>query len=652
MPDWESLLEPIKIGSLSAKNRVEAAPTLPCLANTDGSVSTELVDYYAAKARGGAGIVTVGESAVDADYAITHGGQLIIDHERKIPGLSRLAETIKRYGALASLELCHGGRQTMPNLIGDRPPIGPSPGSSKLHELLLGRKIETQEMTSEMIGQVIQNFASAAFRLKQAGFDMCLVHGGHGWLLGQFLSPLTNLRTDEYGGSLENRSRFSRQVLEAIREKCGPEFGIELRFSGEELVPGGLQADEAMQFARLVEDCVDCFQVSCGMMGEPGTIPYVHPAFFLPRGRNVHLAARLKQSVSKPVTALGAIMDFDQAEAIVAGGEADMVAMARPLMADPALPSKSIHGRKDQVIPCIRCNECLARVAHFIPVRCAVNPLTGMETEYRLVPPATRKKKVVVVGGGPGGMEAALIAASRGHSVVLFERDEKLGGNLWVASQPPFKDDMKLFLSYLERQMDASSVDVRLGAEADASLVSGEVPDELVLAVGAEPLCPGIPGLDAAGVLWAGDVFAGAVIAGKTVVVAGGGGVGCETALYLSHQGKKVVVVEMLDEPALDYNFANRSLLLELLASHNVDIRTGCKLEAVKAGRVVVSGPGGKESEIVTDAVVHSLGMAPRTAIVDQLKGLALDVHVIGDCRSPRLIIDAVHEGFHAAIEM
>ena len=393
MAKWKSLLQPLQIGPVIVKNRVEAAPTLPCLANVDGSVTTELVDYYRAKARGGAGIMTVGESAVDSDYGITHAGQLFLDHDNKIPGLSRLADAIHRHGALASIELCHGGGQTLPDLIGGRDPIAPSVMTSKLHETLAGRHIDVQVMDQELIDRVVENYARAAQRVQKAGFDMILLHGGHGWLLAQFTSPRTNKRTDEYGGSLENRARFPLRVLSRIRELCGPCFAIEYRFSADELVPDGLSQEEGIRFAQIIEDHVDCFHTSCGTMSELGLIPYVHPAYFLPQGKNVHYATALKEAVKKPVTAVGAIVDFALAERIVREGLADMVAMARPLIADPDLPVKSIRGRENDVVSCIRCNECLSRVARFIPVRCATNPRAGIETEVSTIQPAQRDQE-------------------------------------------------------------------------------------------------------------------------------------------------------------------------------------------------------------------------------------------------------------------
>jgi NADPH-dependent 2,4-dienoyl-CoA reductase/sulfur reductase-like enzyme len=353
------------------------------------------------------------------------------------------------------------------------------------------------------------------------------------------------------------------------------------------------------------------------------------------------------------VTTVGAIVDFELAERIVAEGRADMVAMARALIADPCLPGKTMHGLEDEVIPCIRCNECLNRVARFIPVRCATNPRAGIETELASLPPAAaHRRKVVVAGGGPAGLQAAITAAERGHTVVLFEKSGRLGGNLIAASGPAFKDDMKRFLRYLEGRVRTLPIDVRLGTAADPASVAAERPDRLVVAVGADPARPDIPGLENANVVWAGDVSADLVETGGRVVVAGGGGIGCETALHLARKGKQVVVVEMLDEAALDFNFINRGMLLELVAEAGVEVLTGTTVLAVDVSGVTVADGEGHRREVEGETVVLALGMTPRTAVVEALRPSAPRVTVVGDCLKPRLIIDAVREGFHAAAEI
>ncbi len=646
------LFEPIKIGELTVKNRIEAAPTLPVLANPDGHASRELIDYYKEKARGGAGIVTVGESAVDREYGVTHAGQLIIDSDKMLPYLCQLAEAIKRYGAKASLELCHGGRQAIPGLLEGRKPIAPSPMSSPFHEMLAGQKIEVQEMDMGMVETVIEHFADAAFRLKRAGFDMVLVHGGHGWLLAQWLSPYSNKRTDGFGGSLENRAKFPIEVIERIREKVGSDFAIEYRMSGNELVTGGLTTEEAVEFARMIEDKVDCIHVSAGMMAEPATIPYFHPPTYLPHAPNVYLAEEIKRAVNIPVTCVGAIINPDEAEDILKQGKADIIAMARTLIADPAFPRKVQGHKTDEIIPCTRCNECLGRVATFMPLRCAVNPLTGRETEFNAIPPAQNSKKVLVVGGGPAGLEAACVAASRGHKVTLFEKNKKLGGNLALASIPPFKEDMRRFLDYLVNHVTRLPVDIKLATEATAHTVKAEDPEVLILAVGAEPLTPEIPGSNKSNTLWAGDVLTGKFEVGQRVLVAGGGLVGCETALFLALQGKHVAVIEMMDEVATDLNPVSRILLLELLEKQGVMIKTGVKLEKILEDGAVTIDRDWNREKIAAHSVVLSLGLSPRTDIVRKLERLAPEVYAVGDCVSPRKLMDAVHEGFNIAVDI
>ena len=649
---YQHLFQPLDIGPLKVKNRIVAAPTLPVLARPDGSPSRELIDFYEAKARGGAGVVTVGESAIDYEYAITHAGQINLGSDMMIPGLSLLAEAIKRHGAAASLELCHGGRQTLPEMIGGKTPIAPSPVPSRFHEMIGGRPIPVVEMNHDQIQSVIENFAAAAFRLKRAGFDMVMLHGGHGWMLAQWLSPFSNQRTDEYGGSLENRARFPLAVIRRVRERIGPDMAIEYRMSGDEMVPGGLTLEEAAKFARLIENDVDCIQVSAGMMGEPYTVPYFHPPSYLPPGPNVHLAEKIKAAVSIPVATVGAIVSPEQADDIIREGRADLVAMARALMADPAMPRKALSGRRDQIIPCTRCLECLGRVAVFIPLRCAVNPVTGRETRFASVPKAEQPKNVVVVGGGPAGLTAAQNAAKRGHRVTLLEKSDVLGGWVRPGSRPDFKEDLRTWLEYLIRTVSNSTVDVRMSQEATPERIKALAPDVLILAVGSQPASLAIPGIDSPRVAWAGEVYTSTVDIGPEVVIVGGGLVGCETALILARRGKQVTVVEAMDEPAVNMNPASRMMLLELLEKEKVTILTRTAAESVEADGLAVREQQGQNRLLPADTILMATGMKSRLADAQQWMQCAPEVHIIGDCLRPRKIINAVHEGFNAALEI
>ena len=655
MPPWEALNVPIKIGSLTAKNRVEAAPTLTCTAHADQSVSRELIEFYRAQAKGGAGIITVLETAVDQDRSISQPSGLNIGSDFFVPGLSALAEAIKCDGALASIQLNHAGRQAVAALNGGRNPICPSGMTGVFTEDRRRGAQVIEEMSLDMIDQVIENYAAAAWRAKMAGFDMIMIHGGHGWLISQFVSPAVNKRTDEYGGSLENRVRFATRVVGAIRERCGTDFAIEYRMSASDLVPGGMEIADAVRYAQIMQDKVDLFQVSAGMISEFHTYPYTHPAYYLPHGENLARAAEIKKAVTTPVAVVGAILDLDEAGEWVAQGKVDVVALCRALIADTSLPKKTFRGRKDDVVPCIRCNICTLRGGHGEAVRCTVNPLSVREDYYRWLPAsAAQKKKVVVVGGGPAGIEAALVASSRGHNVTLFEMRDRLGGNLLVSSGPAFKNDWASFLEYLLRKINRSAVTLRLGTQATAELVAAESPDEVVVAVGAEPVWPDLPGVHGPNVLWAGDVMEGREVAGRNIVVAGTGGMGMEAALHLAQQGKQVQIVELAGGSEMDRtaNFINVIVLKDQLEDLKVYTHPDLVLEEILDGEVVVKDAAQHQRTLPAEAVVVAPPLRSRRALVDGFSGLAEEVHIVGDCKAPRILFNAIHEGFEAGLEI
>lgn len=658
MTKFRHVFSPLKIGNLTVKNRIEVAPTVACLATADGMVTAELIAYTQSLAGSGAGVVTIGDSVVDFEYAKDHEAQLNLGDDRILPGLSRLVYAIHRYGAKASIEINHGGRFSAPGLLQGRNPIGPSPIPSNA-ELMFAeqegrRAVQVTEMTQDHMDMVIDRYVHAVFNCMQAGFEMVMLHGAHGHMLSQFVSPLSNKRTDLYGGSMENRARFPIQVLDAIRKKVGDRVAIEYRISATEIVPDGMQLEDTIEFVKMIQDKIDLLHVSVGLLTEPleANAQMIQPTY-LPHGLNVHWAEKIKKAVSVPVTAVGSI-DMEMADNIIREGKADMVAMARNIIADSGYVNKMRRGEYDDVRPCVRCNTCTGNTAHFYPILCAVNPVVGREAEYRYIRPADKIKKVVIAGGGPAGMQAALTASSRGHKVTLYEKSEKLGGNLHLAASLPFKADMKNHLEWLIKQTMKAPVDVKLNTEATPGNIKAESPDVLIVAVGARPLIPDIPGINKTNAVWAGDVALGIVPVGDTVLVAGGGLTGCETALHLALQGKTVTIIDLVAEVdiAKDCPIINRLGLMQLIRENKVSFKTEVKLEEITDKGVKVIDKKWNRYEIPADTVVLSLGFEPLSEVADLFRDLAPDVYVIGDCQSPRNLKAAIHEGFNYAVEI
>lgn len=651
MNGFENIFSPLRIGNVEVKNRIEFSPSCTCLGSPDGYVTKELIAYYQAIARGGAGIVTIGETPVDYKYAKRHEYQLNISDEKVIGGLSVLVEAVHRYGAKLSIELNHGGG----SLINREEAIAPSPIPSKLEELLArmeGRKkIRVLEMTQDMIDEVIDSFACAAERCMRAGFEMIMIHGGHGHLLAQFLSPYSNKRTDAYGGSLENRARFALEVLTEIRKRVGSRLAIEYRISANELVPGGMQEDETIEFVKMIQDKIDLLHISSGILGDPESSQYLIQPTYFPHCHNVHYAERFKKELAIPIATVGSISNMQMAEKIIAEGKADVVAMARAIIADPEIVNKTRRGEADEVRPCLRCNVCTKNTRNNFPIRCTVNPVIGREIDYTNIEPAKKKKKVVIVGGGPAGMEAALIASCRGHEIVLYEKSDKLGGNLILASGPSFKADMKHYLEWLIRQVQKNpDIKIKLKVEATSETIKTEKPDVVIIAIGSEPLTLDIPGKNRNNVVWAGDVHMDRVSVGETAVIVGGGLTGCEAALHLAKKGRKVTVIDMLSWGELAAEIPRG--LTTLLRENGVHFLAEVKLEEITDEGVTVIDKSWRRIEILADTVVLSLGFKPRREAANSFSNIVPEVYIIGDCRKPKDLQQAIHDGFNVAVEI
>jgi 2,4-dienoyl-CoA reductase-like NADH-dependent reductase (Old Yellow Enzyme family)/thioredoxin reductase len=657
---YEHVFTPITVKGIDFKNRIETPPTLPFLASADGMATAELVAYHRAFARGGAGIVTVGDSGISL-RGKNHEGQLNLGTDAAIPGLNKLYEAISRYGAVASIELNHGGHNTF--VKGQRP-LGASRLPSGLEEqaaALEGRfPVTPVEMTEDDIAETIESFANAAWRCRAANFKMIMLHGAHGHILAQFLSPLWNNRTDRWGGSVEKRARFPLAVLDAVRKKCGPDLIIEYRISLDEKAPGGLGPDDVIEFLKMIEDKIDIVHVSAGLLSIPTLSHHMIQPLYMPHMYNVHYAEMAKKRTNLLVTTVGSILTLENAEKILADGRADFVALGRPFIADAELMRKSLSGRQEDVRPCIRCNWCAGRPRHtFLPTRCSVNPFAARGVEYpteNSIAKADKKKRILIAGGGPAGMQAALTGMKRGHEVFLYEMTDGLGGMLDTGSKLPFKGDLRKFLDWLISQTLECGATIKYGTEVTAAIVDGIKPDALVIAVGAVPFIPNVPGVERPNVHWAGDVDAGRAEVGKEVVVIGAGITGGETALALARQGKTVTILEMLGPESLGNGGSPIAVtgLFELLKESGVTIVPHTKMQAITDSGVRTINNSFREMEYPAESIVLATGMRARKEKVAELRRLIpeTEVYVIGDCLRPRTLAAATHEGFNAVVDI
>lgn len=650
---YPNLFSPGRLGRLTLRNRVVLAPMGTSFGSLDGRVTDRHIAYYAERARGGAGMIISEVVKVEADIDPSPVGNLLrLDSPHQVAGFFDLAQAIHDHGARACLQLTPGfGRQ------GDPPPNRPPVSSSDIPAF--GKPgVVCHGLSREEIARLVEAFGRAAGLAAHAGWDAIEIHGHTGYLVDQFLSPLWNQRTDEYGGSLENRTRFARELIGAVRGALGPDFPLSFRFSADLKIPGARSLDEARQIARLlVEAGATALHVDAGSYE---AMPWIFPPMYLGKACLVDLPAAIKEVVDVPVIGVGNIFEPDVAEKAIAGGKCDFVASGRGLLADPEWPRKTYEGRESLLRRCIMCNEyCVGNLLQGKPLGCVVNPRAGREKWHPAEPrAATRPKKVVVVGGGPAGMQAAVTAAERGHVVVLFEKDSRLGGQLLLAAAPDFKRSLLYPVEYLAAQLRETGVGLRLQTEATAELVAAEDPDAVVVATGARPLIPEIPGIRGDNVVTAWDVhraeregLAGRAtpgVRGDQVVVAGGGLVGCETALELARQGKAVTVVELLGEVATDLNLVNRISLLGMLHEAGVRLAVNYRVTAITPEGARASDHDGQETLFKADTVVLAFGAEPVQDLADSLRDRYPQLFIVGDCAEPRKLGAAIHEG-HAA---
>ncbi|MDO8491795.1 MAG: FAD-dependent oxidoreductase [Dehalococcoidia bacterium] len=630
-PALTKLFEPVRIGTMEIRNRIVLPPMGTCYADEDGYVTERMKSYYASRAEGGCGLVILEYTCVDSPEGENLSYTLRIDDDRFIPGLTELAQAIKKHGARAALQLHHVGREGK-SQVTRMQPVSASPLRAPGHET-------PRELSVPEIKRIVTRFADGAERARRAGFDGVEVHSASGYLLNNFLSAASNKRTDEYGGSLENRARILVEILHAIRQKVGNSYPVWCRINGLEWgETDGITIEEAARIAALAERAgADAIHVR-DFAAASHMLLTISP----PPGNLIPQAAAVKSAVKVPVIASGRI-DPELAEKTLREGKADLIAMGRWQIADPEIAGKAAQGRLDEIRPCIACMRCGETVGEFnVPMLCSVNATLSKEWK-RKIAPAREKKKVVIVGGGPGGLEAARVAALRGHQVVLYEKGARLGGQLLAASVAPEKHDILPYIKYLEGQMKKLGVTVKLNTEANADLIKRENPDAVVLASGVKPAVPPIPGIDGENVVTAADVLTGKAATGKRVVVLGGGMVGCEAAEVLAGQGKDVTIVEVLDKVGSEIMTLFRRPTLNRLKDRKVAMVTGAKcLEISTDGVRAVTRDG--ERLIQGESVVLATGARANRDLLQGLSGVT--VHLVGDCIQPRKILEAVEDGF------
>ena len=638
---FPNLFSPLKVGNVTLKNRIISAPmTFPIL-TADGCLTPEATAFYELRAKGGAAVVTVSELIVHSATGKYYPVQVLMDAPNAKDSLASAARAVKRHGAIPSMELSHGGKYSLPNTEN---PVSYGPSDEFSDGIQVAR-----EMPRETIDEIIEAYGKAASLCKAAGFEMLLIHAGHGWLLQQFFSPSTNKRTDEYGGSLENRARLALEVVDKVRSVVGPDFPLELRMSAEEYLADGYSFDEAIQFAKRIERDIDLLQVSTG--AHQGSFDKTHPSAFMERGVNVHYAEEIKKNVAIPVSTIGALNEPEMMEDIITTGKADAVVMARALLADPYLPKKAFLGKDEEIVRCYRCFVCMGeRITTGLRI-CALNPVIGSEYDTKFIHSTAKPKHVLIAGGGPGGMQAAITAAERGHHVILCEKTGELGGALKAVKGIPFKKDLFKFIATKSLLMKKAGVGVRLNTEVTPDLIASMEPDVLIIAVGAEPIIPSMPGIDGANVMIANNLPNQYDKIGHKVVVLGGGLVGCETAVHMAQEGKDVTVIEMLHKLCPDANPRYRPLLLDRLEKL-VTCRTDTRGVRITEEGLVCVDKDGNEILLDADTIICAVGQKPLRDVVNKLRDCGPEVIEIGDCVKPGHVTEAVFRGYWAGIDI
>ena len=647
---YPHLFSPVQLGDTLFRNRIFAAPTGVSYSDPRHRPINETICYYERKAKGGAASVCMGDVMVDSEHSQHGRYNMMLDDIEIMPVLNKLSSEISRHGAVATIEIFHVGSAATVTYLDGREVYGPQDGWV---EGALGHpRVYARGMDRTVMDGVIKKYADGAALAKRCGFGMVLLHGGHGFLMHQFMSPTLNHRTDEYGGSFENRMRFPLEIVRAVRQAVGPGFPLELRISGSEVYEGGYGVDYGCRIAEAVDGIVDLIHVSAGSHEDARVFTVTHPSMFLEDGVNVKYAAEIKKHVRKSkVATVGALSAPESLEEIIATGRADVVELARGIICDPDLPNKARSGRDGEIRKCMRCLTCFSNLITHGQIVCALNPEIADESEQKYERLAARRKKVLVAGGGVAGMEAALTAARRGHEVILCEKSGRLGGVLRCEDNVPFKNHLREYLDLQAMLISRERIDVQLNTRVTKELVRAIEPDVIIAALGSKPFVPVIPGIDGPNVVGAEELYAHPEKAGKKIVILGGGLAGSELAIYMSALGHDVTIMEML--AGLN---AGDNILQGRAISIEID-RLGTKLAlGTKAVEINEKGVLGEDAHgqklFEADTVVRALGRLPLWADAEELRFCATEFYQLGDCLAAKNIYEATRTAHHIALDL
>ena len=658
MSQLHLLFQQVNIGQMELRNRIVMAPM--GLVYAEDCVNDRLIDFFVERAKGEVGLISASPFCTEPMGRVGRMS-LALSEDSYVPSLQRLTERVHEHGAKIAAHVTHGGKYASSAVIGTQSVSASAIFSNWTKEM-------PRELTIPEIKEIEHNFARAVKRAKEAGFDAVEFNCYSGYLIREFLSPTTNTRTDEYGGSLDNRMRFLLEIIEQVKKEAGSDYPLICKISADEYITGGNTLKETRVLAQEL-DKAGIHALNVGPGGHDSTIPLT-PGL-VPRGAFLYIAEAIKEAVGIPVIA-SYIGDPVFGEQVIREGKADLVAFGRALLADPELPRKAREGRLEHIRGCVRCLQgCYDKVLAGQPVTCLVNASVGREREFE-IKLASKQKKVLVIGGGPAGMEAARILALRGHQVSLYEKERMLGGQLNLAAVPPGKDEFRNIIVYLGKQMKELGIEVVLGKVVTPDFVMNENPDVVIIATGAMPIIPEIRGIDRANVVTANQVLAGEVEVGRIVVVVGGGGVGCETALLLAkrgamdaeialfllssraldaetvlsltRKGSQVTIVEMLKSVGRDVGIGRRGVLRKHLRDFGVEIITEAKVDEITDTGVIVT-KNGAQQHVDAMTIVLAVGYQPNSELYRNLEGKISELFVIGDSKEPRRALDAIHEG-------